>query len=73
MRHENLILSATGRHWGAELVLNAKRKGPEKPDKSGAAAEAADTDVGKALRSVYEKAVREDIPPEMLDLLGKLK
>ncbi len=29
-------------------------------------------DVGDALRSVYERAVAEDIPPEMLDLLGKL-
>ena len=29
-------------------------------------------EVGKALRSAYEQAVNEDIPPEMLDLLGKL-
>jgi hypothetical protein len=29
-------------------------------------------DVGKALRSVYDDALKEDIPPEMLDLLGKL-
>jgi len=29
-------------------------------------------DVGDALRSVYQRAVSEDIPPEMLDLLGKL-
>jgi len=29
-------------------------------------------DVGAALRSVYDRAVREEIPPEMLDLLGKL-
>ena len=29
-------------------------------------------DVGDALRSVYERAIAEDIPPEMLDLLGKL-
>ena len=29
-------------------------------------------DVGDALRTVYERAVSEDIPPEMLDLLGKL-
>lgn len=28
--------------------------------------------VGNALRSVYEETIREDIPPEMLDLLGKL-
>jgi Anti-sigma factor NepR len=30
------------------------------------------TEVGEALRSVYDRALAEDIPPEMLDLLGKL-
>jgi hypothetical protein len=30
------------------------------------------TEVGDALRTVYQRAVSEDIPPEMLDLLGKL-
>ncbi len=29
-------------------------------------------DVGHALRSVYARTVSEDIPPELLDLLGKL-
>ncbi|HEY0626638.1 MAG TPA: hypothetical protein VGD10_07875 [Allosphingosinicella sp.] len=29
-------------------------------------------EVGNALRSAYEQTVNEDIPPEMLDLLGKL-
>jgi hypothetical protein len=29
-------------------------------------------EVGDALRSVYQRAINEDIPPEMLDLLGKL-
>lgn len=29
-------------------------------------------DVGNALRSAYQRVVAEDIPPEMLDLLGKL-
>jgi hypothetical protein len=29
-------------------------------------------EVGHALRSAYERMVEEDIPPEMLDLLGKL-
>jgi Anti-sigma factor NepR len=28
--------------------------------------------VGDALRSVYDRALREDIPSEMLDLLKKL-
>jgi hypothetical protein len=29
-------------------------------------------DVGNALRTVYDDTLRESIPPEMLDLLGKL-
>ena len=29
-------------------------------------------EVGNALRSAYQRMVEEDIPPEMLDLLGKL-
>jgi len=29
-------------------------------------------EIGNALRSVYDGALNEDIPPEMLDLLGKL-
>ncbi|HEV2748384.1 MAG TPA: NepR family anti-sigma factor [Allosphingosinicella sp.] len=29
-------------------------------------------EIGHALRNVYQRAVEEDIPPEMLDLLGKL-
>lgn len=31
-----------------------------------------DRDVGHALRSVYVETVNEDIPSELLDLLGKL-
>jgi hypothetical protein len=27
---------------------------------------------GDALRTVYQRTINEDIPPEMLDLLGKL-
>ena len=29
-------------------------------------------EVGSALRSVYQRTVNEDIPPDLLDLLGKL-
>ncbi|QPQ56275.1 hypothetical protein IC614_06555 [Allosphingosinicella flava] len=32
----------------------------------------ASPEVGHALRSVYQQTINEDIPPEMLDLLGKL-
>ena len=29
-------------------------------------------EVGDALKTVYQRTIDEDIPPEMLDLLGKL-
>ena len=29
-------------------------------------------DVGRALRSVYDHTLREDVPSDFLDLLGKL-
>ena len=40
---------------------------PQPKRKRGAAPE-----FGSALRSVYQQTVNEDIPPDMLDLLGKL-
>lgn len=30
-------------------------------------------DVGRALRSVYDTTLREDVPADFLDLLGKLR
>ena len=42
--------------------------GAGKPKKKRAAA----PEFGNALRSVYQRTVEESIPPEMLDLLGKL-
>ena len=30
------------------------------------------SDVGNALKTVYQRTIDEEIPPEMLDLLGKL-
>ncbi|HEU5481660.1 MAG TPA: NepR family anti-sigma factor [Sphingomicrobium sp.] len=30
------------------------------------------TDVGRALRSVYDETLRENVPDDFLDLLGKL-
>lgn len=44
---------------GAELRSTVKKRKPA-------------DDVGRALRSAYDEAVSETIPPEMLDLLGKL-
>ena len=53
------------------MVPNAKRNIERKAARPKGAAP--DTSVGQALRSVYEKAVEEQIPQEMLDLLGKLQ
>ncbi|MEN2785686.1 NepR family anti-sigma factor [Sphingomonas qilianensis] len=39
---------------------------------AGASVQNKDRDMGSALRTVYQKTVEESIPPEMLDLLGKL-
>ena len=41
-----------------------KRRPSKRPD--------GNPEVGSALRSVYQRTIDEDIPPEMLDLLGKL-
>lgn len=45
---------------------------PASPARPRAAGTASHGNVGDALRSVYQRTVDEDIPPEMLDLLGKL-
>jgi hypothetical protein len=44
-------------------------KGSRKPDGAGRSKAG---DVGKALRSVYDTTLREDVPRDFLDLLGKL-
>jgi len=44
---------------------SSKEKSSKK--KGGSSAE-----VGSALRSIYQRTVSEDIPPDLLDLLGKL-
>lgn len=46
------------------------RKGARPPGR--AAPRQVDSPLGDALRSVYDETVSEDIPAEMLDLLGKL-
>jgi hypothetical protein len=55
------------------LVLSAQRKDPGSAGAKSAKAESTEKNVGDALRQVYQDAVREDVPPEMLDLLSKLK
>ncbi|WP_233281412.1 NepR family anti-sigma factor [Sphingomonas changnyeongensis] len=57
--------------------MSAQRKEPQQAKAARPAGHAdprhADNSVGRALRALYESAVEEDIPPDMLDLLGKLK
>ncbi len=42
--------------------------GPQRKKKKGAGG----SDIGTALRSAYQRTVEEQIPPDLLDLLGKL-
>ena len=67
-----------------DLTLPADRKGKRTTGQESAAKTShiaperrgrkrtASGEIGLALRSVYDGALGEDIPPEMLDLLGKL-
>jgi len=42
------------------------------PQRSRKKKRAEPTQLGDALRSIYDRTLNEDIPPEMLDLLGRL-
>ena len=44
-----------------------------RPRKSSDAVRSKTSEVGKALRSVYDTTLREDVPRDFLDLLGKLR
>ena len=50
----------------------ARTKASSSSHKSASSTAQADGQVSQALRSVYQRAVEEDIPSEMLDLLSKL-
>ena len=55
-------------------VLSFDQKPPAKaPPRKPKGANASERDMGDALRSVYDKAVQESVPDEMLDLLDKLR
>ncbi|RZF64572.1 hypothetical protein EWE75_10410 [Sphingomonas populi] len=53
-------------------TLRSGDESSKKPPAARAKVQSKDRDMGAALRTVYEKTVEEAIPPEMLDLLGKL-
>ena len=50
-----------GRDDGKGTKVAAKKKPSSRP-----------ADVGRALRSVYDDTLREDIPDDLMDLLGRL-
>lgn len=66
--------------WGTSVLsVDDNKKGASRPDKSPRSAKVSgrkmitqDSNVGNALRSAYQQTVNEDVPPEFLDLLGKL-
>ena len=47
-------------------------KKPPRPPERRSRRRSAGGEVGQALRKVYDHALNEDVPPAMLDLLGKL-
>lgn len=47
-------------------------KSRDENDKAKPRGRKGERDVGAALRTAYERALREEIPPDLLDLLGKL-
>ena len=51
---------------------SSKKPGAARASDTGAKVQSKDRDMGAALRTVYQRTVEEAIPPEMLDLLGKL-
>jgi len=57
-----------GQPSGAE---QKKRKSADKPAPRKRPAKRG-SDIGRALRSVYDETLREDVPDDFLDLLGKL-
>ena len=73
MRFRSAPGNVIDRGWGTLALSDKKstRRSAKEPADNGGEGNG-DRDVGHALRSVYSKAVSEDIPPELLDLLGKL-
>lgn len=56
-----------------EPSANADRGKPRARQEGGDASKRSRTgDLGKALRSVYDSTLREDVPRDFIDLLGKL-
>jgi len=71
------------RREGDERLSGTEKAGPRRVDdldesSSGSAKKrkkrgAGPADLGQALRSVYDETVRESVPDDFMDLLGKLQ
>jgi len=68
-----------GPPWGKELSSSDDKSKSDRRSSGGAGSPGASAampvrngDMGTALRSVYQRTVDEQVPDEMLDLLGKL-
>jgi hypothetical protein len=61
-------------YWGTKGLAaeKIKRPGERASGRKGRGSRTAESHVANALRSAYEEAVKEDVPIEFLDLLGKL-
>lgn len=70
-RGVNILTFANHKDGDRRRKADAKDAG-EAPEKRPPPKKRAVPEVGDALRSAYQRTVNEDIPPEMLDLLGKL-
>jgi hypothetical protein len=63
-------LSAKKRSESEGAAHSTRSKKPHKPDKD--ARKQRSTDLGRALRSIYDDTLRESVPGDFTDLIGKL-
>jgi hypothetical protein len=57
---------------GVRTLSDFDTKPPAKTNERRARKRSSGSDVGNALRAAYDDALKEDIPTDLLDLLGKL-
>ena len=63
-------LSAKKRSASEEMAETKRSNSPHATDKN--ARKQRSTDLGRALRSIYDDTLRESVPSDFTDLIGKL-
>jgi Anti-sigma factor NepR len=63
-------LSARKRSESEEAAQSKRPHKPQSPDKG--ARKQRSTDLGRALRTIYDDTLRESVPDDFLNLIGKL-